>query len=269
MSYVWFLDVFSFLNFRAETPAVRTCVVPPNYYAQLVAATALPILGVFGLLGYQQFLKSKHRRWEHIYGLLLLLTYCVFPAVSQTIFQIFNCDNDFDGDEGYLRLDYNIRCHGPKFQLYLTYACVMILVCRGRVETRAGPLLSPLRRRPVFVAPNPAAAATTDDPRGTRGAAAIRSLGRSARRPRRRRDHRRSARHPRRRRDPHRTLRAAPAAPPRPPSDDARGVRGRDPVETHRPWRKSLAGIPWASRSFTRSTSITNDSSWTRRRRAS
>ena len=37
-------------------------------------------------------LKLLEERWDGPYSAFLLLTYCVFPAVSQTIFQVFSCD---------------------------------------------------------------------------------------------------------------------------------------------------------------------------------
>ena len=69
-----------------------------------------------------------NRPWHQPYALLLLLTYCVFPAVSQTIFQVFSCDSDFDDGQSFLRLDYSIKCQGPTYNFFFYYAIAMIFV---------------------------------------------------------------------------------------------------------------------------------------------
>ena len=65
---------------------------------------------------YSYVLRLQERRWGHVYAAFLMLTYCVFPAVSQTIFQVFSCDSDFDDGEEYLRLDYAISCTSDKYR---------------------------------------------------------------------------------------------------------------------------------------------------------
>ena len=59
--------------------------------------------------------------------MLLLLTFCVFPTVSQIIFQTYNCDANFD-DGAYLRLDYTIDCDTSIHRFFLFYATIMIFV---------------------------------------------------------------------------------------------------------------------------------------------
>ncbi|KAH8058275.1 hypothetical protein JL722_6132 [Aureococcus anophagefferens] len=107
-SYLKYLDVAQVLNLDAARNAERMCITPPNFYTQLITVTAIPIAACSALLFMVAQLKLRKRRWEGAYTLLLLLTFCVFPTVSQTIFQTFSCDGNFD-DGSFLRLDYNIK----------------------------------------------------------------------------------------------------------------------------------------------------------------
>ena len=99
----------------------------PNFYAQLVTATMVPIVASVGLLFLALLKWSREEPWTGIYTLFLLLTYCVFPAVSQSIFQVFSCDDGFD-EGSFLRLDYNISCADTTYKIYYAYAMLMIFI---------------------------------------------------------------------------------------------------------------------------------------------
>ena len=73
-------------------------------------------------------LAARGGKWEHVYASFLLLTYCVFPAVSQTVFQTFSCDDDFDNGESFLRLDYNISCTSNQYKSYRAYSIFMVFI---------------------------------------------------------------------------------------------------------------------------------------------
>ncbi|EGB07944.1 hypothetical protein AURANDRAFT_64548 [Aureococcus anophagefferens] len=126
-SYLKYLDVAQVLNLDAARNAERMCITPPNFYTQLITVTAIPIAACSALLFMVAQLKLRKRRWEGAYTLLLLLTFCVFPTVSQTIFQTFSCDGNFD-DGSFLRLDYNIKCEGTTYELFVLYSVIMIFV---------------------------------------------------------------------------------------------------------------------------------------------
>ena len=103
------------------------CLTRPNFYAQLVTATMVPIVASVGLLFLALLKWSREEPWTGIYTLFLLLTYCVFPAVSQSIFQVFSCDDGFD-EGSFLRLDYNISCADTTYKIYYAYAMLMIFI---------------------------------------------------------------------------------------------------------------------------------------------
>ena len=95
-TYLRYLDAVQFLSLNAAANAERMCLTRPDFFAQLLTATLIPIAAALVLLAYAAYLKAQERSWETAYSLFLLLTYCVFPAVSQTIFQVFACDTEFD-----------------------------------------------------------------------------------------------------------------------------------------------------------------------------
>ena len=95
-SYAAYLANMEVLSLDMQSTAERACLTPPDFYMRLVCATALPIAASLCLVVYAWQLRLRHDSWSHVYGWFLMLTYCVFPTASQTIFQLFACDYDFD-----------------------------------------------------------------------------------------------------------------------------------------------------------------------------
>ena len=121
-----YLDFFNFVKFDIASLFPKMCLVKPDFWMQLVATTTAP-LGISSLiLLYAGWLRARKKRWAHLYSLFLFLMYCVFPAVSQTIFLVFSCDSDFEDGQSFLRADYGISCASDTYRAFRAYAVLMI-----------------------------------------------------------------------------------------------------------------------------------------------
>ena len=147
------------------------CLTRPDFYFKVLLMTLSPIVVGVLLLLYALRLKVLGREWDNVYSVFLAGTYCVFPTVSQAVFQIFACDDDFDHGETYLRLDYSVSCKGPSYGFLRAYGVLMTFVY---------PIGIPLMCKPwaeikVHVATRRRRGAVAPTPRGGRAAAAGRS----------------------------------------------------------------------------------------------
>ena len=57
-----------------------------------------------------------------------LISFIFFPSASTAVFQMFNCDEDFESSSSYLKADYRLECDGSEYDGYLGYTIFMIFV---------------------------------------------------------------------------------------------------------------------------------------------
>ncbi|GMH92878.1 hypothetical protein TL16_g12477 [Triparma laevis f. inornata] len=109
------------------------CIAPADFYSQLVAYTAIPVILSAMLIAYYIKLSNSpdpnaNDLKVKVFQVFLTLTFIVLPSVSIKIFSTFACQR-FDGDYGsYLKADFSINCNSDEHKAYQTYAALMILL---------------------------------------------------------------------------------------------------------------------------------------------
>ncbi|GMH98757.1 hypothetical protein TrVE_jg2081 [Triparma verrucosa] len=109
------------------------CIAPADFYSQLVAYTAIPVILSAMLIAYYIKLSNSpdpnaNDLKVKVFQVFLTLTFIVLPSVSIKIFSTFACQR-FDGDYGsYLKADFSINCNSDEHKAFQTYAALMILL---------------------------------------------------------------------------------------------------------------------------------------------
>jgi hypothetical protein len=134
VSFQDFVQHLNFLNLNFAAFLPVSCVSHVDYFDRVLIATIAPfiLLAILVLLhllaladeGVLMRLVGKivnktdedlnlARLNAYFYQLYLMLSFSVFPSVSSQLFQVFECDSDFDsynGSSSFMRVDYSISC---------------------------------------------------------------------------------------------------------------------------------------------------------------
>ena len=104
-----------------------------NFYDELVVQTIGPIL--VGILILTIFIQSsiinpsnRDKAKSDFLSRIFSSSLIIFPSTSTAVFQMFNCDDDFESGSSYLKADYRLECDGSEYDGYLGYALLMMLV---------------------------------------------------------------------------------------------------------------------------------------------
>ena len=104
-----------------------------NFYDELVVQTIGPIL--VGILILSIFIlasiinpSNRDNAKSDLLSRIFLSSFIFFPSTSTSVFQMFNCDDDFESGSSYLKADYRLECDGSEYDGYLGYTILMIFV---------------------------------------------------------------------------------------------------------------------------------------------
>jgi len=134
-----------------------SCVVEFNFHKKLLVMTLFPFafIALVGFLFSLSYCQFKFRFWRDrprlqkelgvlhsrcVY-IIIIVVYSVFPLVSAAVFQTFAYDDrledSLDSRRTYLKADYSIETSASEHQVYVLYACVMLVVYCAGVPTIA------------------------------------------------------------------------------------------------------------------------------------
>jgi len=125
-----------FANFDALKFMNVGCMFPTSFYSKLLVSTVLPIaLSILILLVWfishnlgRKSEVQKNELNDKATTFFLTLTYIVFPSVSTTVFDTFNCIQFGEDENYYLASDKSIVCYTDEHELAQLYATFMIAV---------------------------------------------------------------------------------------------------------------------------------------------
>ena len=96
-------------------------------YWRVQLAQSLLIVTVY-LAKYFSRKSDKHLLIVEFWSWIFLFSFLFFPSASTSVFQTFNCDDDFDSGSSYLKAGYRLECDGSNYDGYLGYALLMMLI---------------------------------------------------------------------------------------------------------------------------------------------
>ena len=133
-NYTTFLAITQTASLNFGTIFSPRCFDPDsNFYDELVVQTIVPIL--VGILILIIFILSSiinpliHAKAKSDFiSRIFLSCFIFFPSASTAVFQMFNCDDNFESGSSYLKADYRLECDGDEYAGYLGYTIFMIFV---------------------------------------------------------------------------------------------------------------------------------------------
>ena len=132
-NYTTFLTITQLASLNFGSIFSPRCFDPDiNFYDELVVQTIVPILA--GVLILTIFLLSsiinpsnRDKAKSDFLSRIFLSSFIFFPSASTAVFQMFNCDDDFESGSSYLKADYRLECDGSEYAGYLGFALLTIL----------------------------------------------------------------------------------------------------------------------------------------------
>ena len=129
-----FLGFFSFvkLSLGNDSKLLPMGCLTSNYdyLDSLLVSTLGPMVcvAVIGLISFVRSLGAEKKAtiWNQGKYAIVVLSFCVLPQYSTTIFRTFLCTK-FDGESSYLNADYSVECTG-RYDAFFTLAILMVFV---------------------------------------------------------------------------------------------------------------------------------------------
>ena len=134
--YQRLLDVIALANFDLDWIPSAACIMNVNFYVELIAATAGPLILVASLgltytialhrnRGPERALSAVRRK--HANATIIAIALLLYSMASSAVFRAFAYDPLDDG-KVYLRSDYRIEYNSLKRKAFQIYAAFMLVV---------------------------------------------------------------------------------------------------------------------------------------------
>ena len=126
-NYTTFLTITQTASLSFGSIFSPRCFDPDiNFYDELVVQTIGPIL--VGIIILIIFILSsiinpsnRDKAKSDFLSRIFLSSFIFFPSASTAVFQMFNCDDDFESGSSYLKADYRLECDGSDYDMYRSY----------------------------------------------------------------------------------------------------------------------------------------------------